>query len=69
MQGLAIARARMIGFTGFFIGPAMIGFIAEATNRRVAFLVVAAIVALIVALILALAAPGCLTRVTRWVQL
>ncbi len=58
LQGLAIARAWMIGFAGFFIGPSMIGFIAEATNLRVAFLVVAAIVALIVPLILALQRRG-----------
>jgi MFS family permease len=58
LQGLAIARAWMIGFTGFFIGPSMIGFIAEATNLRVAFLVVAAIVATIVPLILALRRRG-----------
>lgn len=58
LQGLAIARAWMIGFTGFFIGPSMIGFVAEATNLRVAFLVVAAMVAAIVPLILALKRRG-----------
>ncbi len=58
LQGLAITRAWMIGFAGFFVGPSMIGFIAEATNLRVAFLVVAAIVALIVPLILALQRRG-----------
>jgi predicted MFS family arabinose efflux permease len=58
LQGLAIARAWMIGFTGFFIGPSIIGAIAQVTNLRVAFLVVAAIMALIVPLVLILKRRG-----------
>ncbi len=52
LQGLAIARAWMIGFTGFFVGPSMIGAIAQVTSLRVAFLFVAAVMATIVPLVL-----------------
>ena len=58
LQGLAIARAWMIGFTGFFVGPSMIGAIAQLTDLRVAFLVVAAIMAMIVPLVLWLRRHG-----------
>ena len=58
LQGLAIARAWMIGFTGFFVGPSMIGVIAQVTDLRVAFLVVAAIMAMIVPLVLWLRRHG-----------
>jgi predicted MFS family arabinose efflux permease len=58
LQGLAIARAWMIGFTGFFVGPSAIGMIAEATNLRVAFLCVAGLVATIPPLVLALRRHG-----------
>lgn len=52
LQGLAIARAWMIGFAGFFVGPSMIGAIAEATDLRMAFLAVAGIMATIVPMVL-----------------
>lgn len=58
MQGLAIARAWMIGFTGFFVGPSMIGAVAEATDLRVAFLVVAAIMATIMPMVIWLKRRG-----------
>lgn len=58
LQGPAIARAWIVGFAGFFIGPSMIGFIAEATNLRISFLCVAAIYATIVPLILWLGRRG-----------
>lgn len=46
-RGLVLSRAWMVGFVGFFIGPSMIGFIAEATSLRVAFGVVALLIAMI----------------------
>ncbi len=58
LQGLAISRAWMIGFTGFFIGPSMIGAVAQATDLRVAFLVVAAIMATIMPLVIWLRRHG-----------
>ncbi|WP_417246199.1 MFS transporter [Celeribacter sp.] len=45
---VAVSRAWMIGFTGFFVGPSLIGSISEAYGLRVAFLMVAATIALIV---------------------
>ncbi len=41
--GAALAAVSTIGFMGFLIGPPMIGFIAEATNLRWSFAVVAAL--------------------------
>lgn len=43
----AIARAWMIGFTGFFIGPPLLGLVAEGAGLRWAFIAIAALVALI----------------------
>ncbi len=51
---LAISRAWMAGLLGFFIGPAMMGGLAELWSLRVSFGAVALIVALIVPAILAL---------------
>ncbi|MFT3689573.1 MFS transporter [Paenirhodobacter sp.] len=45
--GLAISRAWMIGFTGFFIGPVVMGLMAQAIGLRAAFAVVALVVATI----------------------
>ncbi|MDO5705334.1 MAG: MFS transporter, partial [Paracoccus sp. (in: a-proteobacteria)] len=42
----AISRAWMIGFTGFFIGPPIMGFVSEAGGLRLAFGLIAAMVAL-----------------------
>lgn len=47
-RALAISRAWLFGFTGFFIGPALIGFISNATSLRVAFGVVAVMIATII---------------------
>ena len=47
LQGIAISRAWMIGFSGFFVGPSLVGAIAQATSLRVSFLVVAAVMATI----------------------
>lgn len=43
----AIARAWMIGFTGFFIGPPILGLIAEGAGLRWSFIAIAALLALI----------------------
>jgi MFS family permease len=58
LAGVAISRAWMIGFAGFFLGPAMMGFISDLTNLRVSFLVVAGIVALSAPLVLSLRRRG-----------
>ena len=42
----AIARAWTIGFTGFFVGPPVLGLVSEYVGLRGAFLLIAAIVAL-----------------------
>ena len=51
---LAISRAWMAGLLGFFIGPAMMGGLAQLSSLRLSFGAVALIVALIVPAILAL---------------
>lgn len=43
----AIARAWMIGFTGFFIGPPVMGLVSENLGLRVAFALIAVLVAAI----------------------
>ncbi len=43
----AISRAAMIGYAGFFIGPPMMGFVAEASSLRMSFVLVAVVLALI----------------------
>lgn len=45
--GVAISRAWMLGFIGFFAGPTLMGLVSEFAGLRVAFLFAAAIVALI----------------------
>jgi len=51
---IAISRAWMAGMVGFFIGPSMMGGLAELWNLRVSFAAVALIVALIVPAVTAL---------------
>ena len=51
---LAISRAWMAGLLGFFIGPAMMGGLAQLSSLRLSFGAVALIIALIVPAILAL---------------
>lgn len=53
-RSFAISRAWMVGMTGFFIGPAMIGLISQMVGLRGAFVAVALIVALIIPAIKAL---------------
>lgn len=45
-RGYAISRAWMIGFTGFFIGPTLMGQVAEWAGLRVAFFGVAVLMAI-----------------------
>lgn len=55
---LAISRAWMAGLLGFFVGPSMMGGLAELWNLRISFGAVALIVALIIPAVLALARRG-----------
>jgi len=50
-RGYAISRSWMFGFTGFFIGPTLMGQVAQHFGLRVAFLGVAVLLALILPLI------------------
>jgi MFS family permease len=51
-RAIAISRAWMFGFSGFFIGPALIGFVSEHWGLRVAFVIVAGLVATIIPAVL-----------------
>lgn len=53
-RALAISRAMAGGYTGFFIGPSMIGFIAEFSSLRLSFLAVALVVGLMAPAVLRL---------------
>jgi len=46
-RSFALSRAWMLGMLGFFIGPAMMGLIAQLFGLRIAFVAVAAVVAVI----------------------
>lgn len=46
-RSLAISRAMMIGFTGFFVGPVVMGWVAEAASLRIGFVAVAGVIATI----------------------
>ena len=41
MPGMALSAVSTIGFLGFFIGPPMIGFIAQASSLRLSFALIA----------------------------
>jgi len=58
LQSDIIARAWMIGFTGFFIGPSLMGAISQATSLRVAFLFAAAVMAAAIPLVALLRRRG-----------
>ncbi|ALI55344.1 MFS transporter [Celeribacter marinus] len=47
-RAIAISRAWLIGFTGYFIGPSLIGFVSQGFGLRVAFVCVAIMVAFII---------------------
>ncbi|MEM5477032.1 MFS transporter [Pacificibacter sp. AS14] len=51
-RAIAISRAWMFGFSGFFIGPALIGFVSQHWGLRVAFVIVAGLVATIIPAVL-----------------
>jgi MFS family permease len=53
-RGLAISRAWMVGFVGFFVGPSMTGLLAEHVGLRVAFAATALLVATIIPSVLTL---------------
>jgi predicted MFS family arabinose efflux permease len=53
-RNVAISRAWMLGFVGFFVGPSTIGFVSDHFGLRVAFLCVAGMLALIIPAVLAL---------------
>ncbi|MGL4311123.1 MAG: MFS transporter [Paracoccaceae bacterium] len=57
-RGFAISRAWMLGFTGFFIGPTLIGLISELTSLRVAFAVMALVMAAIIPAVRAMQRRG-----------
>ena len=48
LRAFAISRAWMIGFTGFFIGPTLMGLISQYVGLRVAFVVIALVMAAII---------------------
>ncbi|MCB2128518.1 MAG: MFS transporter [Rhodobacteraceae bacterium] len=54
----AMSRAWMVGFTGFFVGPAAIGLIAQHAGLRVAFGVVALLAMMVLPLVRALRRRG-----------
>nr|WP_319249458.1 MFS transporter [uncultured Celeribacter sp.] len=47
-RDVAISRAWMVGFVGFFLGPSSIGLVSELFGLRSAFLTIAVLIALIV---------------------
>ncbi len=53
-RAFALSRAWMFGFFGFFVGPAMMGGVAELFGLRVSFVVVAGLIAVILPSVLAL---------------
>lgn len=60
-RSLAISRAWMVGFTGFFVGPTLMGLISQVAGLRVVFFTVALLLAVIIPLVLAMKrrpAPG-----------
>jgi MFS family permease len=54
LRGIAISRAWIFGFSGFFIGPALIGFVSEHWGLRIAFAVVAVLIGVIIPAVLAI---------------
>ena len=61
-RGLALSRAWMFGMTGFFIGPALMGLVAEGLGLRASYVVMGAIVALTIPAVVGL---GRIPRVAR----
>jgi len=46
-RSLAISRVVLVGYTGFFIGPPLMGFLAQAFGLPMAFTILGALLALI----------------------
>lgn len=57
-RGYAISRAWMLGFTGFFLGPTIIGFVSQLTNLRWAFVFVALVMASVIPAVRAMQKRG-----------
>jgi MFS family permease len=57
-RALALSRAWMLGITGFFVGPALMGGVSQLFGLRVSFALVACIVALILPAVWRLARSG-----------
>ena len=47
--GIGLATVTTIGYAGLLVGPALIGFVADATSLQLAFVLVAAMFAAIAA--------------------
>ena len=47
LRARAISRAAVVGYFGFFIGPPVVGFVAEATSLRVSFLFIAGVLGMV----------------------
>ena len=50
----ALSRAWMVGMSGFFVGPAVMGMVSEATSLRAAYVVIACVIAATIPAIFAL---------------
>lgn len=61
-RAFALSRAWMFGFTGFFIGPSMMGLIAEHVSLRGSFMATGVLVCMIVPAVLALQKTGARNR-------
>ena len=53
-RGYAISRAWMIGFTGYFVGPMVMGQVSQIAGLRIAFCFIAVMMALILPCVMAL---------------
>jgi MFS family permease len=58
LRGYAISRAWLFGFTGFFLGPTLMGFVSEQVGLRWAFVMIAGFMAAIVPLVLEMRRRG-----------
>ncbi|GAA3867891.1 MFS transporter [Celeribacter arenosi] len=64
-RALAISRAWLFGFTGYFIGPSLIGFVSQAYGLRIAFVCVAIMVSFIIPAVLIIKARRHAAAVAR----
>ena len=54
LRGLALSRMWMFGMTGFFVGPAIMGFMSELFGLRISYAVIALVIALAIPATIAL---------------